>query len=435
MLQGQATDITKKYGTTGFMYTEYPHKRFWGTGQNPHMLSSNSAMLYVHIPYCPKLCYFCTCHMSITNDYSKIEHYMEYLYKELALVPLLEPKIKEIHLGGGSPTMLNMDDFTKLVDWLGNIANMKELDEFAIEIDPRTVDENMMYFYADKGINRISFGVQDFDPAVQEAINRPQPAHLIEQLLTPDIRERFANGVNFDIICGLPKQTPETMRATCHEVVRLSPDRICLNYLHYSPEMAKHQKLMGKLPNFEERKILFQEALKILTDGMYYRTGYDHFAKSTDANAIATESGKVAWNSLGTTPGRIQDTIGVGVSSISTIGNRYYQNYYELADYERALDEGKFPTYRGHVLTKDDIRRRDIIQNLRNYFIADMEDEEYFKEELIELGAMEVDGLVTLSDTRIVIREPEYANLVCRVFDKYYDGKPLAPDIGERDVE
>ena len=435
VLQGKQKSLEKKYGTTAFMYTEYPHKRFWSKDNNPHTLSLNESLLYVHIPYCQQLCYFCTCHMSITNDYSKITHYLEYLYKEIKLIPLLEPNIKEIHLGGGSPTDLKEQDFAELTRRLGTLTNIDTLDEFSIEIDPRRVGQKMMHFYADQGISRISFGVQDFDPDVQKAVNRLQPAYLIEDLLTKDIRSRFKNGVNFDIICGLPKQTITTMAMTCREIIRLAPDRICLNYLHYSPEMAKHQKLMGELPDFAKRKELFGIALEILTSGGYVRTGYDHFALPTDANAKATLNGKAGWNSLGTTPGRVKDVIGIGVSSISFIENRYFQNYYELKDYEKSLDEGKFPIYRGHQLNEDEKLRLEIIQNLRSFFVADIKHEHYFKHELETLKEFQSDGLVVISGTRVVIVEPEYANLVCRVFDKFYKGESLTPDLGERDVE
>ena len=429
MLQGKTKELTKKYGTTGFMYTEYPHKRFWNRLDIFHKRSTNESMLYVHIPYCPKLCYFCTCHMSITNDYSKIKHYLEYLYKEIEFVQWLKPNIKEIHLGGGSPTMLNKYDFKELVKKLSKLVDIKTLDEFALEIDPRTVDRDMINFYADMGINRISFGIQDFNVEVQEAINRIQPVECIENLLVPEIRSRFKNGVNFDIICGLPKQTVDSIKNTCYEIVRLSPDRVCLNYLHYSPEMAKHQTLMGDLPDFQQRKELFTTALEVLTLGGYVRTGYDHFAKPTDANAKSTVDGNVVWNSMGTTPGRVQDVIGVGVSSISCINNHYFQNFYELSDYEEALDNGKFPTYRGHTLTEDDILRRGIIQSLRNYFTADISG---FFDELKILKEFEQDNIVTLSGTRITIIQPEYANLVCRVFDKFYEGNHFTPDLGER---
>jgi len=438
MLQGKQAEIQKKYGTTAFMYTEYPHKRFWSKGYVHYFDGIDKKapkMLYVHIPYCQQLCYFCTCHIEITQNYNKVKDYMQLLYKEIELLVPHSFNIKEIHLGGGSPTILDKDEFDELIVHLRRLTNIKELDEFSIEIDPRRVSPAEMIHFAEAGINRISFGVQDFDIDVQDKINRYQPAKLIEDLLVPELREQFSNGVNFDIICGLPKQTPQTMKDTMEEVVKLAPDRICLNYLHYSPEMAKHQILMGKLPDFAERKELFIVALNILTKNGYVRTGYDHFALPTDANAVATTTGKVGWNSLGTNPGRVSDTIGIGVSSISSVGNSYYQNFYEVKDYADALSIGKLPIFRGHNLTHNDTTRRTIIQSLRNHFRADAKYSEIFRKEFDALKEFEEDGIVVVEGTKIDIVVPEYANLVCRVFDKYYTGEKDAPDLGERDAE
>lgn len=435
MLQGRATEIQKKYGTTAFMYTEYPHKRFWEKGYVPEMKPVNPALLYVHIPYCEKLCYFCTCHIEITHNYNKVKDYLELLYKEIALLKDKGFDFKEIHLGGGSPTILDKEEFDELIKRLGTLANLSSLDEFSIEVDPRRVSQAEMQHFADNGINRVSFGVQDFDIEVQKAINREQPVEMIEELIHPRIRKLFKNGVNFDIICGLPKQTVSTMAETCMELSRLKPDRICLNYLHYSPEMAKHQKLMKDLPDFAKRKELFKTALDILTNTAgYVRTGYDHFALPTDANALATESGTVGWNSLGTNPGRVRDTIGIGVSSISAVGDTYHQNFYEIIDYKQAVDSGKLPVYRGYILTWKDKQRREIIHSLRNHFKAKIKYNEIFREEFEELKELEKDGLVRISGTELEVIEPEYTNLVCRVFDEYYKGKRLAPDLGERDV-
>lgn len=433
MLQGKATEIQKKYGTTAFMYTEYPHKRFWEKGVEPELGGDTPSMLYIHIPYCTQLCYFCTCHIEITNNYDKVKTYLEVLYKEIDLLAKFKFNIKEVHLGGGSPTILNKDEFDELIKNLRKLVNIDFLDEFSIEIDPRRVSQEEMVHYANNGINRVSFGVQDFDEEVQEKVNRFQPAKLIEDLITPQIREHFSHGVNFDIICGLPRQTVTTMGDTCLEILRLKPDRICLNYLHYSPEMAKHQILMGELPDFTLRKELFTTALKILVTGGYVRTGYDHFALPADGNAKALKEGKVGWNSLGTNPGNVKDTIGVGVSSIGSIGNTYYQNFYEVADYREAIEAGKLPIFRGHTLTEDELLRRDIIQTLRSYFHVDLNGfKHYFTKELKMLEEFEADGLVKVDDTKIKVLEPEYTNLVCRVFDKFYEGEGKAPDLGER---
>lgn len=469
MLQGKSADIvkiTKKYGTTAFMYTQYPHKRFWNRSDDlrfrealkqRYTKNNSPTILYVHMPYCEQLCWFCTCHIAITKNYDKVHHYMQFLKKELDLLSIfcqennISPDFREVHLGGGSPTFINEADFLDFIKSMSPLLDVKRLDEFAIEIDPRRVDRQRMHFYADHGINRISFGVQDFDLKVQEAVNRVQPAYLIENLITKDIRERFANGVNFDILVGLPHQTPESMENTCKKIIDISPDRICMNYMHYSPELAKHQTIMmdglsgrpDRLPDFLERKNIFMAALETLTGGGYVRTGYDHFAKPDDANAIALTDGKIQWNDLGITPGRVTDSIGIGVSSRSNIGDSYFENYYELVDYERSLNNAEFPIYRSHTLNTDEKIRRDVILSLRNYFkvfFNNIEDEysvcfrTYFSKEIEKLKDFQDDGIVEVRDDGIFITEFGYqvANLVCRVFDKYYQDNILAPDLGER---
>lgn len=469
MLQGKSVDvlkITKKYGTTAFMYTQYPHKRFWHRADSDEKFkqaiinrfsgSNHPTILYVHMPYCEQLCWFCTCHISITKNYDKVNHYMKFIHKEIewltkTCVDNIRPDFKEVHLGGGSPTFIDEVDFDHMLACFGRILDVSKLDEFAIEIDPRRVNQDRMLFYADRGISRISFGVQDFDLEVQKAINRVQPAYLIENLITPDIRHRFRNGINFDILVGLPHQTPETMEQTCRQIIDLSPDRVCMNYMHYSPEFAKHQSIMmdgksgrpDRLPDFVERKEIFLSALETLTSGGYVRTGYDHFAKPDDANAKALLEGKMGWNDLGATPGRVFDCIGLGVSSRSTIGDAYFENFYEIVDYENSLDQDLFPIYRQHELSCDEIIRREVILSLRNYFKVfyhEINDKynikfvDYFADEILKLHEFESDHVVDLFEDKIVITESgcQFANLVCRVFDKYYDSNHLVEDLGER---
>ena len=463
----QMANLTKKYDTTAFMYTEYPHKNFWSKEMgDPEFRKALKAlfskdknvplMLYVHIPYCEQLCWFCTCHMSITKEYEKVRNYLDFLFREIDLHRELfrqlgiKPNFREIHLGGGSPTFVNQKDFDQLVEKLAFIADLKNLDEFAIEIDPRRVDRDRMKYYHSKGINRISFGVQDFDLEVQKAVNRVQPAELIENLLTPEIRKRFSNGVNFDLICGLPNQTTQTIRETCERAARMSPDRICLNYLHYSPKFAPHQTIMidgrngrpTQLPDFHERKLLFLEALDALTQQGYVRTGYDHFAKPTDAVAKSMKKRKMQWNELGVTAGRYVDILGIGVFSMSTLGEYYFQNVYEIPDYEAAVSKGHFPTYRGHQLTQDDLIRRGVIHSLRNFFSVEFQEieerysirfREYSKREIASLGEFVKDGVVEVLKNSILITElgHQFTNLVCRNFDKYYEGNKLIADLGE----
>lgn len=447
--------------TNAFMYTEYPHKSFWSTQMEDadyrsalaELLKKESRiplLLYVHILYCTELCWFCTCHIEkATKDYVKRKTYLDMLYGEIDLLKKFmdensfEPNFTEIHLGGGSPTDLTKPDFDRLIDNLSSVVNIKKLSEFSIEIDPRHTTREMLRYYQDKGINRISLGVQDFDPNVQRAVNRIQPVEMVENLMGPETKELFPNGINFDIICGLPHQTLETIRKTAEECVRLSPDRICLNYLHLAPEFSKHQNLMfdGKygrpnsLPDYYERKDLFVMALETLTRSGYVRTGYDHFAKATDPVAKAMAEGKMHWNALGVTAGRYDSVIGVGAHSYSTIGDYYFQNYYDLREYQKSLEQKQFPIFRGHKQSQDDLIRRDVIQTLRSFFSIDFRSidtkydinfENYFETELAQLKNFIADDLAVIKNRAIIITEKghQFANTVCYIFDAYKSARP-----------
>ncbi|MBI2118329.1 MAG: oxygen-independent coproporphyrinogen III oxidase [Elusimicrobia bacterium] len=442
--------MVKKYSQNAFMYVEYPHKSFWSNqfseqdfkeGLKSLLASQKDApiLLYVHMPYCQKQCYFCTCRVEISLNYEDVKHYLNVLYREIDLYQKffkensMKPNIKEIHLGGGSPTFIYPAEFDQLIEKLKTIADIENLAEFSIEIDPRRVKKDRLDYYHNKGINRISFGIQDFDLEVQKAVNRVQPASLIEKILTPEVRKNFKNGVNFDIICGLPRQTVSSMKKTMEKVSELSPDRICLNYLDFSPKYAEHQLLMpqSEIPVGYERKRIFLEALDVLTKNGYVRTGYDHFAKPTDEVAKAMAKKKMAWNSLGYTPGRCVDIIGIGVHSYSRLGENFYtQNAYELEEYEFLVHQGKFPVFRGHKLNQDDVIRRDVIQQLRSYFFLDFSEienkyqinfNEYFKNELRSLAEFEKDGIVELNAKSITITPigHQFANLICKNFDQY----------------
>ena len=447
--------------TNAFMYVEYPHKSFWSTKLGDKQYRSAllelitrepniPLMLYVHILYCTELCWFCTCHIEkATKNYGPREEYLEMLYAEIKLLRKffdehsLAPNFTEIHLGGGSPTDLKVSDFDRLIENIESVVNIRNLNEFSIEVDPRHTTKEMLRHYHRKGINRISMGIQDFDQNVQKAINRIQPIELVEELMSPETLTLFPNGINFDIICGLPHQTKDTIRKTAEECVRLSPDRICLNYLHLAPEFSKHQNIMfdakqgrpDHLPDFYERKELFVTALETLTAGGYVRTGYDHFAKADDAVAMAMKDGNMQWNSLGVTAGRYTNIIGVGAHSYSTIGNSYFQNLYKIPEYNESVREGSFPIFRGHELSKDDTIRRDIIQTLRNFFSLDCNSievkynivfEDYFRQELATLKAFIADGLVEIEHKAIIVTEKghQFANTVCYVFDNYKGARP-----------
>ena len=441
--------LIDKYDCDVVMYTAYPHHSHWSKefGDKEFRTAlkdlfscdkSPPLMLYLHIPHCEELCWFCTCHITVTHSYEKVKKYLSVLHREVDLFRdfldqhSLTPNFQEVHFGGGSPTYICEDEFEQLMERVRTIVDIDRLSEFSIEIDPRRVDKERLKFYHEKGVNRISLGVQDFDLDVQKAINRVQPPELIENLLAPEIKKCFVNGINFDIICGLPRQTPTSIRETINKVVDMSPDRICLNYLHLS-KFAKHQKLMNRseLPSVHEKKMLFYEALDVLERSGYVRIGYDHFAKPTDAVAKALVEQKMHWNALGYTSGKYASVIGLGISSYSTVGENYYfQNCFDEPDYEKAITKGHFPIYRGYKLDQDDIMRRDIITRLRSYFYLDCRSieeqyginfEKYFGEEKTILCDFAQENIIELSNTTIVITESgkQFANLVCETFDRF----------------
>ncbi len=440
--------LSAKYGGKVLMYTEYPPKGVWSTefGDAGYRQAWRDffrntpdapTMLYLHMPYCLTQCLFCTCVVEISRDYADIQKYLATLAKEIGLLAKLfddlgaRPNIREVHLGGGSPALIRKPEFEALMAQLGVFIDFGNLSEFSIEIDPRHSKEDDLRYYAAKGINRISFGVQEFDLRSQQAVNRVQPAFLTERLLKPEIRGLFPHGVNFDIICGLPHQTVASIRDTMQKLVAMSPERVCLNYLDMAPHYNPHQLLMPQdtLPDHRRKREIFAEAKQVLEAGGYVQTAFDHFAKPDDSVAKAQETGKMIWNTLGVTPGDCVDVIGIGNSSMSHIGDDCYtQNFYAVGDWAAALDRGAMPVFRGMRLSPDDRIRRDVINSIRNYFRIDFGDfrerfgldfRDYFRNEIARLYELANDGLVVISDSAITVAElgQQFANHAAKVFD------------------
>ena len=440
-------NLIEKYDIPSFDYIEYPHKSFWSTDVGDadfrktllkYKDSANQTALYIHIPFCTQMCYFCLCHKEITSDYSKVRAYLDTLFLEIENLHgflkdnSMNINAKEIYIGGGSPTIIKEAEFDLLLEKIGLIADFSNVYQLTVEIDPRKTTAEMLKYYYSKGVNKISIGIQDFDPEVQKSVNRIQPPEIVEALLVPSVRKYFKS-INFDILVGLPKQTVSTISNTMHRVMKMSPDRISFTYLNYSPKNYTHQALMLKdavLPDMIERRRLFDAGLKIILNNGYVRNGYEHFSKPADDVAKAREENKAKYSSLGVTQGNCTEMFGLGRHSYSGIFDYYFQHFYEQTMFEKSVREGSFPVYRGYHMDKDDILRREIIQSLRTNFEIDTKDiadrfninfAEYFSVELLELEPLAADGLVGLSGGKIVVTEVgrPFTLRVCQTFDKY----------------
>jgi len=441
--------VVNKYTGYAFMYAEYPNKNFWPKDFKeedfkkslvsfPTLETDVSPMLYIHSPYCRNLCLYCSCYKVVTKDYEKVKKHTEYLFEELDLFSRffnenkINPSIELIHLGGGSPCYLKESEFDRLIKKIDKLSPIKNVKEFAMEIDPRRVDKERMLYYSEKGVNRISFGIQEFDLNVQKTINRIQPPELLENLLAPEVRKKF-NNVSFDILYGLPNQTKESFRRTIEEVLRFSPDRIILLSFNYSPHIHKHQLAFKdkKIPdNALKTEIFFETSENLLKNG-YLQLGLEHFVKPTDNLVKLWDKKKINWNMIGYTPGKGNRILGIGPSSESRISDYYSQNILSLGEYEKRVAQGRFPVLRSYKLTEEDRIRRDVINNLRSFFSLDYNDIEkkydiefksFFEKEVNSLTDFAEDGLIELSDNGIKVTEQgkPFVSFVCMNFDSYY---------------
>ena len=444
----RAKSIFAKYKIKKIVwYPDYPEKVHWVhpfrqadfEAGLKDFHSQPASLLYVHMPYCSAQCLFCNCKTIISRDYQNVRNYLEWLYKEIKMHADfcqnngLRPSISEIHLGGGSPTYMNEKDFSTLIDHLRSWVDFNSLNEVSIEIDPRHVKPQQMPFYSSMGINRISFGIQDLDFEVQRAVDRIQPDFVVKRLLAPEIRSLFPHGVNFDVMCGLPNQTRKSFQETLEKVIEASPDRISLLTMNMTPETAPHQLLMplDKIPDALTAKVFLFDAIEKLTANGYVRTGFDHFAKPEDSVAKARSEGKMSWGSFGCTAGGYKDFLGIGTSSFSRLGSRHSaQNVYELETWKQLISEGRFPILRGHILSDDDVIRRDVTQHLRAYPSIKYEDIEkehgidfknYFSKELDRLVRLAEDGLVELKTDGFEMTEfgSLFADFIAEEFDAY----------------
>ena len=390
--------------------------------------------LYVHLPFCASLCYYCACNKVITRDHGRSAKYLRYLEKELRLLlPHLRGsrQITQLHLGGGTPTFLSHEELRHLAAMLRAHFDFAPDGEYAIEIDPRTVDEATIALLAELGFNRMSLGVQDHDPAVQEAIHRIQPAALTHATLDAARRHGFGS-VNFDLIYGLPRQSVASFDRTLDDVLDCRPERIALYSYAHLPARFKPQRRIADhiMPGAQQKLDIFMLAHRRLLDAGYVHVGMDHFALPEDELAQALHSGRLHRNFQGYTTQAECDLLALGVSAISKIGPAYSQNLHGLDDYYDSLDQGRLPVARGIESTPDDLARRAVIMALMCQGEVALEAIEtahlldfrsYFAAELERLEEFEQAGLLEMEEgwLRVTPQGRYFLRGISMVFDAY----------------
>ena len=389
--------------------------------------------LYIHIPFCESLCYYCACNKIITKHHSRGREYLVDLQKEIELhvaeLGRAQP-VSQLHLGGGSPTFLDDSELAELMTMLRNAFRVLPEAEVSIEIDPRTASRERLRNMHEMGFNRVSFGVQDFDPDVQVAVHRIQPYEMVRELVAEARALRFES-INADLIYGLPKQTPESFKRTIAQVAELRPTRIALYAYAHLPQRFKPQRRIDDhaLPTAEQRIGMLRAGMSGFIANGYVYIGMDHFALPGDALAIAKRQGRLHRNFQGYTTQPDCDLISLGVSAIGRIGATYSQNAKTLPEYHDALAQGSFPIVRGLALTRDDLLRRAVIMAIMCQGRVEFESielahlvkmREVFAHELEELKSLEKMGLVELTDQAIQVTQMGwfFVRAVAMVFDR-----------------
>jgi len=446
-------EVLARYDRPGPRYTSYPtapqFTEYFGPvaleqciqrsneDPIPHRLS-----LYVHVPFCESPCFYCGCNRIITRDRSRGDAYVQSVLVEASRIAALidhDREVVQLHLGGGTPTFLEPDRIAGLIRALGcefSLSTAASRD-FSIEIDPRTLDPDGLAQLAQAGLNRVSLGVQDFDPLVQETINRVQSLQETEALVRA-ARRAGMRSVNIDLVYGLPWQSRESFADTLEAVVSLGPDRLAVYGYAHLPQMFKAQRRFSaeQLPTGPQRLELLQLAIERLSAAGFRYIGMDHFARARDDLSRAQDQHALHRNFMGYTTHADCDLIGLGVSAISQIADSYSQNPRELADYESRLATGGLPTWRGLRMSDDDRIRADVIQQMMCHGEVDfdrfaarhhVEFMPYFEHDLPRLAPLEQDDLVVFDEHRL--RATPRGRLLLRniaaCFDRYLNaGSP-----------
>ena len=441
------TDLIVRYGGRGPRYTSYPtalqfNDEFGEDDYRNIAAVSNTTdvplSLYVHIPFCHTLCYYCGCNKIVTRNQDRVERYMEMLYREIDMQSELfdgKRKIEQLHFGGGTPTYLSVEQLDDLMAKLRDAFTFDESDqrEFSIEVDPRTVDEDRIRHLADLGFNRLSLGIQDFDHVVQEAVNRTQTTDDVLNLVLA-ARESGFESISFDLIYGLPHQNVESFDSTLELVIGMRPDRLAVyNYAHL-PQRFKGQRMINDadIPSPEVKLEILHRTIDSLCDAGYIYIGMDHFALPEDELVIARKNGTLQRNFQGYSTHRECDLVALGVSAIGSIGNVFAQNAVTTMEYEALIENGQLPIRKGIAVDDDDLLRADVIQALMCYDELSFDQfgknhgidfASYFAAEIKRLQPLADDGLIKLSESGVAITESGRLLLrsIAMIFDRYID--------------
>ena len=440
-------ELISRYDKSGPRYTSYPtavqfhpgcgSERYCDVARQtnedpiPRPLS-----LYFHLPFCSTVCFYCACNKIITRNRAHAEPYLKNLHHEIRLQGRLFDKdrtVEQLHWGGGTPTFINSEQMAALINETRKHFTLLDDDsgEYSIELDPREVGRDTIGLLRSLGFNRISLGVQDFDPRVQKAVNRIQSEEETYTVIRA-AREHEFKSISIDLIYGLPLQTAESFSQTLEKILEMDPDRLSIfNYAHM-PDRFKTQRQIRdeELPDPDVKLQILQHTIDFLTTNGYVYIGMDHFAKPDNELTLAQRNGELTRNFQGYSTHGDCDIIGMGITAISRIGDTYTQNVTTLEEYDTLINKGKIPVYRGIKLDSDDLLRRDVITQLICHFkleFSEIEDKhridfnDYFYNEIQTLKIMENDGLLTLDPEKITISLQGRLLIrnICMVFDKY----------------
>jgi oxygen-independent coproporphyrinogen-3 oxidase len=416
--------VLRKYDQPGPRYTSYPtavefHSGFTAADYREHLARANQRAdqpwsIYTHLPFCEERCHFCACHVIISPHKEVAHPYVQHLYREIEAVAALIPDRREVsqfHWGGGTPTYYGADDLVALFRQYKRFFSFRPDAEIALEVDPRVTTFEQLEKLTAEGFNRMSMGVQDFDPTVQQAVNRIQSFEQTRDLIVRG-RELGMHSINIDLIYGLPHQTPESFHTTLEKALELSPDRVAVYSFALVPWIKAHQKYLPQesLPSPETKLELLTIARDAFMGAGYVDIGMDHFAKPNDSLSVAQREGRLWRNFMGYTNLRAADILGFGVSAIGYVDDAFVQNVKKLTEYYEAISAGELPVERGYALSRDDLARQRVIQELMCNFVvrkSDVEREfsidfdQYFAEDLALLQPLVAEGLAENSAERV----------------------------------